>query len=216
MRYEKITREKPEVDPSVLGESALFLLLLIVSAAFFGLLAFASGESANSDIEADMQAIGNTSVVSRKSVMEIELGKMVEGHPIEAMVPYISKENPETAKYLVSIAKHESNWGTYSPTDVNGNTCYNYWGYRGSGDNVTRSGYSCFESPKEAVAVVGSRLNYLIWDLRLDTPEELIVWKCGRSCAGHSASGVRSWINNVDFYARKVESARLADASVRP
>ena len=89
---------------------------------------------------------------------------------------------------------------------MDGEECYNYWGYRGQTENVTKSGYSCFESPKQAVAVVGKRLNYLIWDLRLDTPEELLVWKCGSSCASHDQGDVNRWARNVGVYSRKVEN----------
>ncbi|MEI6649862.1 MAG: hypothetical protein WCL23_00315 [Candidatus Moraniibacteriota bacterium] len=204
----------PVTENAVRNESSYFLLLLLVSASFFGLLAFANGEAIDTGIEADIATMNTKPYVRYRSPMERELEKMVDGHPIAAMIPYISSQDPETAKYLVSIAKHESNWGTLSPKDADGQTCFNYWGYRGAGDRVTESGYSCFESPKEAIAVVGKRLDYLIWDLRLNTPEKLIVWKCGKTCAGHSSTGVRNWIDNVDYYSKKVESARLADSTV--
>lgn len=194
------------------GYSSLYLLTLLVSGLFVGLLVCATGDSVSAGIDADSASIRIVPDMRYRTSFERDLDRMVEGHPISSMIPYISKRDPETAKYLVSIAKHESNWGLYSPKDETGATCYNYWGFRGSGDRVTNSGYTCFESPEQAVAVVGKRLDYLIWDLRLDTPAELIVWKCGRSCAGHDGSGVRNWIGNVDYYSRKIEDVRLAGA----
>ncbi len=185
-------------------EGTLYLAVLMVSVGFFALLIFAASAGTTYDMDAAMAALPKN-VKPVKTRFEKEVAKMVEGDPIEAMVPYIAMQDPETAKYLVSIAKHESNWGKYSPKDADGKTCYNYWGYRGGGDHVTESGYTCFESPKEAVAIVGSRLDYLVKGLALNTPEELIVWKCGRSCAGHARSDVARWIGNVDLYSRKIE-----------
>jgi hypothetical protein len=189
---------------SSIDESTLYLTVLMVSAGFFALLMYAASAGTSFGIDATASAsLETTSIV--KTRFEKEVTKMVAGNPIEEMVPYIARQDPETAKYLVSIAKHESNWGRFSPKDAAGKTCYNYWGYRGSGDNVTASGYSCFGSPKEAVAVVGSRLDYLVNGLSLNTPKELIVWKCGRSCVGHSKGDVARWIGNVDLYSRKIE-----------
>lgn len=185
-------------------EGTLYLAVLMVSVGFFALLISAASAGTTYDMDAAMAALPKN-VKPVKTRFEKEVAKMVEGDPIEAMVPYIAMQDPETAKYLVSIAKHESNWGKYSPKDADGKTCYNYWGYRGGGDHVTESGYTCFESPKEAVAIVGSRLDYLVKGLALNTPEELIVWKCGRSCAGHARSDVARWIGNVDLYSRKIE-----------
>ncbi|HWQ60281.1 MAG TPA: hypothetical protein VN420_03995 [Candidatus Fimivivens sp.] len=197
--------------PVELNDGTLLLILLLVSAGFFALLITAASAGAGYDIDAVAASLPQSP--GPKTAFETQVTKMVEGKPIEAMMPYIAKRNPETAKYLISIAKHESNWGTYSPKDVAGRTCFNYWGYRGQGEDVTPSGYSCFGSPKEAVSVVGSRLDYLVYGLSLDTPKELIVWKCGRSCSGHSQSDVAQWIRNVDLYSRKVERVAGAEMS---
>lgn len=127
----------------------------------------------------------------------------VSGHPIEEMVPHIQKRNDNTAAFLVAIAKKESNWGKYSP-QKNGRTCYNYWGYRGS-YNQTASGYSCFDSPEQAIQEVGDRIENLIGQ-NIDTPEEMIVWKCGATCAGHNPEDVRKWISDVKLYYDKINS----------
>jgi len=202
--------KKKKNDP-IQDESVLYLSVLLASVGLIALLISA----ATTGIGYDIDVAGTTpdSFPHAKTRFEREVGKMVEGSPIAAMVPYIAKQDPETAKFLISIAKHESNWGKFSPKDYAGQTCYNYWGFRGNGDNVTASGYSCFESPKEAVAVVGSRLDYLVHGLALDTPRELVVWKCGSSCAGHSPADVNRWIGNVDFYSKKVERVAGVDAS---
>lgn len=127
----------------------------------------------------------------------------VSGHPIEEMIPHIRKRNDNTAAFLVAIAKKESNWGKYSP-QKNGRTCYNYWGYRGS-YNQTASGYSCFDSPEQAIREVGDRIENLI-NQSVDTPEEMIVWKCGATCAGHNPEDVRKWISDVKLYYDKINS----------
>jgi hypothetical protein len=134
---------------------------------------------------------------------ERSIEKLVSGYPIEKMVPYISTKEKKTAAFLVGIAKKESNWGKYSPK-LNGKDCYNYWGYRGQGENVTPSGYTCFKNPKEAVNVVSERIDELVNDSNLNTPEKMIVWKCGWDCAGHSDESVSKWIADVGYYYRKV------------
>ena len=101
---------------------------------------------------------------------------------------------------LVAIAKKESNWWKYSP-QKDGKSCYNYWGYRGS-YNQTRSGYSCFDSPKQAVDEVGGRMAELI-DQEINTPQKMVVWKCGRICSAHDPYSVNKWIQDVDLYYNK-------------
>jgi hypothetical protein len=134
---------------------------------------------------------------------EVEIRKMVRGRPLAKMMPYISKQDKKTASFLVAIAKKESDWGKYSPKKGK-KECYNYWGYRGT-YNQTTSGYSCFDSEKQAVEVVGGRINDLI-NQGISTPEKMIVWKCGDSCSGHSSESVRKWISDVDYYYRKINS----------
>jgi hypothetical protein len=61
-------------------------------------------------------------------------------------------------------------------------------------------GHTCFNSRKDAVETVATRLNKLIHSEKLDTPEKMIVWKCGFSCQGHSRESVKKWISDVDMY----------------
>lgn len=127
--------------------------------------------------------------------------KMVAGHPIEEMISYIYKKDKQVAAYILAIGNKESKWGKYAP-HKNGKDCYNYWGYKG-GYNPTDSGYSCFDTPEQAVKEVGRKIASLI-DKNIDTPSEMVVWKCGSSCAGHDPAGVRKWISDVDSYYNKL------------
>jgi hypothetical protein len=130
-----------------------------------------------------------------------KLQSVVSGYPIEKMAPHISKKNKKVASFLVAIAKKESNWGRFAPTK-DGKQCYNYWGYRGP-ENPTASGYSCFDSPQHAVNVVGGRINDLIAQ-KIDTPKEMVVWKCGTTSCVHRDRGAAKWIWDVGLYYNKV------------
>lgn len=131
--------------------------------------------------------------------------KLVGNKPMKNMVTEIATRNSQTASYLVAIAKHESNLGKFSPKGENGKDCYNYWGFRGT-YKKTKSGYSCFDSPAQAVWVVGNRIQGLTEIENVTTPEQMLVWKCGGSCAGHNPSDVKRWKDNVDFYYKKINS----------
>jgi hypothetical protein len=131
-----------------------------------------------------------------------QLVKMLSGYPMERMVQSISEREQKTAAFLVAIAKKESGWGEHAPSK-NGRDCYNYWGYKGNYHLVM--GYSCFDSPEQAVQVVGDKIDQLIAK-KIDTPARMVVWKCGSSCAGHDPEGVRSWIGTVESYMRKLIS----------
>lgn len=128
---------------------------------------------------------------------------LVKEYPMAEMVLEISKKDKSVAAFLIAIAKKESNWGKHSPKK-NGEDCYNYWGYRG-GYNATASGYSCFDSPKQAVEVVGGRIENLIKQ-GIDTPEKMIVWKCGRDCSWDNPTAVRKWVSDVSAYYHKLNS----------
>ena len=130
---------------------------------------------------------------------EANIRKMVEGYPIEAMLPEIFAEDRLTAAFLVGIAKKESNWGKRVPV-LEGQDCFNYWGYRGVRRMMGTGGHTCFNSRKDAVDTVATRLEKLIHSSKLNTPEKMIVWKCGSSCAGHSRESVKKWISDVDMY----------------
>jgi len=136
---------------------------------------------------------------------ETELADLLTGHPMVMMIPAMAQRDSTVTAFLIGIAKKESNWGKRVPLDGEGNDCYNYWGYRAPGSlGVQRSGYGCFATPEEAVQVVGDRIETLAIEYKRDTPSEMIVWKCGSSCEGHSAYSVSKWISDVNIYYRKV------------
>ena len=129
---------------------------------------------------------------------------MVKGYPIEAMLPYILKQDKDVAMFLIGIGKKESNWGKRVPV-LDGHDCYNYWGYRGVRDKMGTGGHTCFNSPEDAVNTVAKRIKTLVQEKNLNTPAKMIVWKCGSSCAGHSSEGVRKWISDVDMYVQELK-----------
>lgn len=132
---------------------------------------------------------------------------MTEGHPITQMLPYIFKEDKLTVAYLVSIAKKESNWGKRAPSK-DGQDCYNYWGYKGKGSRGVAQGHACFGSPEEAVATVAKRIDVLTQDYERKTPRQMVVWKCGSTCAGHSDVSVKKWISDVAYYTNEIQSSK--------
>lgn len=130
-----------------------------------------------------------------------KLYEIVGDAPIREMVPFISERDEKVAAFLVGIAKKESSFGSASPSK-NGQTCYNYWGYKGSGGRGTGMGYACFASAEEAIKVVGDRIEVLVAKDR-NTPARMVnTWKCGTSCAGDP--GAPSWISTVALYFDKI------------
>lgn len=178
--------------------SALLLLLLYGGLGIAALLSFAGKRvfDGMSEVFSSKQALGSEWIEKAQT--------LVEGHPIERMIPYIAEQNEATATYLVAIAKKESNWGLFAP-EKDGHDCYNYWGYRGP-ENPTDSGYSCFRSPQQAVLIVGRRLSELIGQ-HLDTPRELVVWKRGFLDAPLDAASSK-WVSDVDWYVRKFDEQK--------
>lgn len=138
-----------------------------------------------------------------KNSLEQKYQNLIADSPLEEMLPFIVKCDNETASFLIAIAKKESDFGKHSP-QKNGRNCFNYWGYRGT-YNQTDSGYSCFDSPEQAIAVVGERISELI-SQKINTAEKMVVWKCGSTCAGHDPASVKKWINDVALYYGKANS----------
>lgn len=133
---------------------------------------------------------------------EDRVRSLVRGTPMERMIPYISQKEKRTAAFLVSVAKKESDWGKRSPRR-NGKDCYNYWGYRGQSGQMTWDGFTCFPSPQQAVNTVSRRMNDIINKTNLDTPEKMVVWKCGYDCSWDNPASVKKWISDVDYYFQK-------------
>lgn len=134
-----------------------------------------------------------------KEEYEDNIRRLVKGHPIEAMLPYIFEKDRVVAAFLIGIAKKESNWGKRVPV-LDGQDCFNYWGYRGVRRMMGTGGHTCFNSRKDAVDTVAKRIEKLVYSEKLNTPEKMVLWKCGFSCAGHSRESVKKWISDVDMY----------------
>lgn len=121
------------------------------------------------------------------------------GYPMAQMVPYLAKKDPQVAAFLVAIAKKESAWGKRAPV-LNGNDCYNYWGFRQERARMGSGGHTCFDSPQDAVNTVAARIQDLI-DKKYNTPQKMVVvWKCGYSCQGHTDASVAKWVSDVSYH----------------
>ena len=135
--------------------------------------------------------------------LEAQIRDITKDHPIEEMAPFIAKYDKKIAALIVGIARKESSWGLHSPSK-NGQTCYNYWGYKGRGSNGVAMGYGCFGSPEEAVDAIGGRISELV-SQNIDTPAEMVVWKCGRSCAATGGqAAANKWIADVNVYYKRI------------
>jgi len=182
-----LPREKPTPECFLFGLATAAVLLF----SFFSIESLRQMPTSFSTVD----------YLTERIALEKKIRKVVRGYPIEKMSPYISQKNKRVASFLVAIAKKESNWGRYAPRK-NGKECFNYWGYRGS-ENTTESGYSCFDSPEHAVAVVGGRINELVAQ-KIDTPKEMVIWKCGATSCARRDRGAAKWIWDVNSYYKKI------------
>lgn len=139
----------------------------------------------------------------RKEKLEKKIVSVVKGSPIEKMAPYIAEKDEKTAAFIIGIAKKESNWGLRKPV-LDGEDCFNYWGFRQERERMGSGGHTCFDNPKDAVDTVAKRIDQIIDDNNAKSAKNMIVWKCGYSCENHSDESVRSWISDVDYYAEKI------------
>jgi len=139
----------------------------------------------------------------KKDALEEEILAMVKGYPIEMMVPEIAKQDKIVAAFMIAIAKKESSWGVHVPV-YQGQDCYNYWGWRGK-NPVGTGGHTCFDSPKDAVSTVAKRIAILIDEYGRNTPEKMVVWKCGSDCnATGGQAAANKWISDVNLYFKKL------------
>jgi hypothetical protein len=136
----------------------------------------------------------------KNGTMEKELKNMVKGYPIEKMIPYIVEKDKKVAAFLVGIAKKESNWGKISP-ELKGQDCFNYWGYKSINGEDSSGAYACFDNPKEAVDIVGKRMETFINKKNLTDPGKMVTaWKCGYDCSWDDPGAVRKWVSDVKMY----------------
>lgn len=139
--------------------------------------------------------------IGKEDIKE-QLYDLIGNAPIGEMIPFIVKLDQRVAAFVIGIAKKESDWGKHAPS-LSGKTCYNFWGYKGSGSRGTSLGYACFGTPEEAVKIIGKRIETLMAK-NINEPKKMLVWKCGSSCSGHDPEEVRKWISDVSLYFGKV------------
>lgn len=137
----------------------------------------------------------------QRKKFENEIKEIVKGYPIESMVPEIAKQDRIVAAFIVAIAKKESNWGVHVPV-YQGQDCHNLWGWRGK-NPVGTGGHTCFDSAEDAVNTVAKRIKFLVSNKKLNTPQKMIVWKCG-DCGWDNPKAMQKWISDVDIYFRKL------------
>lgn len=186
-------------DFNFVGGKILLLVLAIIFVS--SILLFQYMTKAEEQIEVQPKVAGVENV--RNFVREKEINDLVQGYPIEKMTRYIAKQDPKVSAFLIAIAKKESAWGERKPI-LNGEDCYNYWGFRLKSDRMGSGGHTCFDSPQEAVEIVGARLNHLVNEEKIDTPKEMVIWKCGYACNGPESAGSEKWIKDVDYYYRQL------------
>lgn len=185
-------------DPDENSVKWLMLALVLVFLIAFAMYSriFADGIS---------KKVDNIKLVKVKNNHNKFLAEKIEtltaGYPIEKMTRYLSRENKEVAAFMVAIAKKESNWGKRTPK-YHGRECYNYWGFRAKRAKMGTGGHTCFDSPKDAVGTVSRRIEDLL-SKGVNTPQKMVVWKCGYSCGGHSSQSVQKWISDVSYYYNK-------------
>jgi uncharacterized membrane protein len=149
------------------------------------------------------QKLRQEGILNVDDLLEKEILKYVKGRPMEDMAPYIAKQPRIVAAFLVGIAMKESKFGTYSPK-LGGLDCHNYWGFKGGG-TTTPGGYTCFNSPGEAIQTVGKRIAKLV-DSGRTNPSAMVIWKCGSSCSWDNPENVRKWIADVGVNFYKINS----------
>lgn len=158
------------------------------------------------EVKEEAMAVAEASDVpsEKEQGLDREIRELAAGYPLEVMAPAIAEYDREVAALIVGIAKKESNWGKRVPVDAAGKDCFNYWGFKGAGTRGVAMGHGCFGSPEEAVRAVGNRIAELVNIKKTSEPKNMIIWKCGSSCATHSPESVRKWISDVDIYYRKI------------
>ena len=135
------------------------------------------------------------------------LANILVGTPMEKMIEPISKQNKTVAAFLVGIALKESGLGKHKPV-LNGKDCYNYWGYRGKRTRMGTGGHTCFNSPEDAVETVSKRLHTLAIKQKRNTPQKMLIWKCGSDCGATGGwPAANKWVKDVSIYFNQINNS---------
>lgn len=159
--------------------------------------------AATGNMGADEEELLKDLTEMKDDMFREKVKEMVKGYPIEKMLPYILEKDKKVVAFMIGIAKKESSWGEHVPV-LDGQDCFNYWGYRGQRKLMGTGGHTCFNSRKDAVETVSKRIATLVHEKGKDTPEKMILWKCGSACSG--ASDEKKWVSDVNLYFKKLDS----------
>lgn len=185
-----------KIDEKIL--SRFLLAMIFVFVWLFGISMIIEKNRMEKEV---VMPLSSMPIVQNKFKGKIE--DMVAGFPIANMSRQIARQDKTTAALMVAIAKKESNWGKRKPV-LNGQDCFNYWGYREKRDRMGSGGHTCFDSPEDAVSTVSKRIDTLVTEYERNTPEKMIIWKCGLSCHKDNQADVKKWISDVDIYYQKL------------
>ncbi len=191
----KVMKKIGRSNPERLKKPLLITLLVFVA----GMVFFVN--IINRQIQELDQLAGDSSENNIK--LKTRIKSMTEGYPINEMTNYIARKDEKLAAYLIAIAKKESDWGKRVPV-LDGKNCYNYWGYRGIRQRMGSGGHTCFNSPKDAIDTVSRRLAYFVFKKNMETPRDMVVWKCGGNCDLSVDSSAKKWVQDVSWYYQKV------------
>jgi hypothetical protein len=163
--------------------------------------------NSSQDAEAFAEQLAQIQEAQTQQALENKIGQMVKGYPIEKMVPYIAEQDQTVAAFIVAIARKESGWGVHVPV-LNGQDCYNYWGYRGKRVLMGSGGHTCFNSPKDAVETVAKRINTLVDQHGITTSSAMVkIWKCGGNCAATGGqAAANKWASDVESILSQFET----------
>ncbi len=147
----------------------------------------------------------NSHIAKIESPFDRKVTQLVEGYPIAEMTPYILSKDPRVAAFMIAIAKKESAWGKRHPV-LDGRNCYNYWGFRLKTSSMGSGGHTCFDTPEQAVDMVASRIDEMVNEENMNSPTDMIIWKCGYGCQDSIKTvSEKKWISDVDMYYSKLK-----------
>jgi hypothetical protein len=145
--------------------------------------------------------------IQQKTALKNSITDILVGTPMEQMIEPISKQDKLVAAFLVGIALKESSLGKHAP-HLNGNDCYNYWGYRSKRIRMGTGGHTCFDSPEDAIETVGKRIHTLAIKQGRNTPQKMLIWKCGSDCGATGGwPAAHKWVKDISTYFNQINNS---------